>query len=75
MYIEYSEHDMDDMRYERDLFSAQVGRQQNLAYQARILLDRLICADGPDSLWIMVCAGMGPEAVKLDGLLRAIEKG
>ena len=73
MMREFSEHDMNEVCVERDQLAAQIGRQQQLAYRARRLVDQLICADGPDDLWSMVCAGLGPTILKIDDLLKAIE--
>ena len=70
---EYSEHEMIEIQHELENAYARIGRDQNLAFQARQLIGCLITADGPDALWNMVCAGLGPEIVTLDQTLKAIQ--
>ena len=69
----YFEAEMEEIRAERDATRAEIGRIQNLAHHAREQVDALITADGPDALWAMVCAGLGPEVIALDATLKAIE--
>lgn len=72
---EYSEHDWAEMEAKCEALAAQIGRYQNLAWNARQLVDTLVCADGPDALWVMVNGGLGKQIIDLDRYLKVIANG
>lgn len=71
----FTEQEMADVCGERDRAHAETGQVRNLAHRARTIVDELICADGPDDLWAMVCAGLGRQVIELDRILRTVAHG